>query len=342
LKKLFIIGGTGLVGAHLIGHLLKNEVQITAIYRSEEKKAEAISVISFYTSQDADFKKITWIIGNILDEEKLFHQIQGHDEVYHCAAMVSFSPFDKYKILRTNIEGTKNIINICIDHNIQKVGFISSVAAIGRSLTNEPANENDEIIYSKKFSPYKASKYLAELEAWRGIAEGLNVAIVNPSVILGEGFWENGSTPFFKQIDKGMKYYTTGSTGFVDVKDVCNSIIYLMDNELYAEKFILNSDHLTYQELFNSIAKKIGKPAPGTFASNKKLKFAWRFSYLISLITRKAPMISKYTAQSANSHTKYSNKKLVEATGLSFTPIEETIKRIADRFLEFKQNPLNH
>jgi len=331
---ILVTGGTGLVGAHLLFDLLQKEDRIHAIKRKQSSLNQVEKIFSFYTHNPSAFlQKIEWIDADLLDYYSLEEALNGIKQVYHCAAFVSFKKQDKDKMLQSNIEGTRNLVNACLQKNIEKLVHVSSIAALGRAEKGEICTEKTPWKDGDKDSPYSISKYQSEMEVWRGIAEGLNAVIVNPSVILGPGDWSKGSPSFFKLIDKGMKYYSHGMNGYVYVRDVTKVMIQLMESPISGERYILNGEDLTYLELFNMMAKTLGKEAPKIEAKSWMLKIAWRGAYLKGLLTGKKAQFTKSNARSFMSSYSYSSEKLVKDMGFEFTALQRAIELIGECYL---------
>ena len=209
------------------------------------------------------FEKIEWVNADLLNIPELELAFQGVTKVYHCAAWVSFNPKHKENMMQTNIEGTTNIVNLCLAHRIHKLCHISSVASLGCPKDGSSTNENTYWLNSPENSYYSLSKYYSEMEVWRGIEEGLNAVIVCPAIILGPGKREKGSSMIFKQVWKGLFFYTSGTNGFVDVRDVVNVMIQLMKGKIKSERFILCSESIPFKKTFDHIAKALERKNPG-------------------------------------------------------------------------------
>ena len=244
---ILVTGGTGLVGAHLLYHLLKNDEKIRAIYRSEETIEVVKKVFSYYTGDTSLINKIAWFKADITDVPSMIPAFVGIEKVYHCAAFISFNPKDYVVMRKVNIHGTAIIVNLSIDAKIKKLCFVGSIAAIGDSRNGELITEENEWNKDLDNSGYSITKFGAEMEVWRASQEDVEVVIVNPGVILGAGFWTTGSGKLFQQVYNRFKYYTEGITGFVGVKDVVTAMILLMNSNIKNERFILVSENKTYK-----------------------------------------------------------------------------------------------
>lgn len=321
---ILITGATGLVGMHLVQQLLKEGKQVKALYRNAIPAVEGVE----------------WVKGDILDVPSLAEAMQGVKEVYHCAAIVSFSPKTKQQLFKTNIEGTANVVNACIEAGVQKLCFVSSVAALGRIREDKPIDETMNWTEATSNSNYGKSKYLAEMEVWRGIAEGLNAVIVNPVIILGSGDWNKGSSEIFKSAYNEFPWYTDGSSGFVDVKDVVNAMIQLMDNNIFAQRFILSADNWPYRKVFTTIAEKFNKKPPHRRVTPLIAAIVWRLEAIKGWITGKAPMLTKETAKTAQAKVQFNNSKLLQhLPHFTYTPLEVSIDRICNELKQLHQLP---
>jgi nucleoside-diphosphate-sugar epimerase len=260
--------------------------------------------------------------------------IEADSYIFHCAAFVSFRKEDKDTLLNINIEGTKNIVQICLDKKVKKLVHVSSIAALGRGLEGKETTEEDYWDGSGNASNYSKSKFESEREVWRGIAEGLNALIVNPSVIIGPGEWGKGSSQLIQTVWKGLKFYTSGTNGYVDVRDVSTIIVKLSQSEIENERFILSSENVDYKTFFGWIAQYLEVKSPPFYAGKFLSGISWRILKIWSLFSGKDPIITKETARSANQKYKYSNQKILEAIQFEFIPVSETIRFTCEKFLE--------
>ncbi|MCL6293847.1 NAD-dependent epimerase/dehydratase family protein [Jejuia spongiicola] len=332
---ILVTGGTGLVGAHLLYKLVKNNETVRAIYRTERKLNNVKNVFSCYTDNyESLFKSIQWIQADLLDIPLLSEAFIGVTYVYHCAAFVSFEP-NKYHLLRrTNIEGTANIVNLCISNDIEKLCYVSSIATTGHSINNEPITEDTEWNPEGDNSVYAITKYGAEMEVWRATQEGLDVVIINPGVILGAGIWRYGTGNLFKKANKGIKYYTAGSIGLIDVKDVVSIMVTLLKSDIKNERFILVAENWTYKQFLQEITKAVHAKSPKKEAKVWQLQLAWKLDWLAHKLTGKRRQLTRQLATSLNSKTNYSSTKIKKAIDFEFTPIDESITTVGNLYLK--------
>ncbi len=324
---ILVTGGTGLVGSHLIFELTKQGKQIKALKRSSSRISLVESLIKAYsTAFESQLKLIEWVDGNVEDYHSIINALNGVDEVYHCAAMVSFSKRDVHRMLEINVQGTANLVDACLEKRVKKFCFVSSVAAMGSSPDGGPVDEATLWGKSKGKSGYAVSKFRSEMEVWRGIELGLNATIVNPSVIIGPGQWNSGSGLLFGTMAKGFPFYTLGITGYVDVRDVVMAMLTAMKKEMWAKRFLLNGENLTHKEVFTAIAQEMGKKPPHIEVKIWMSNVAWPLAWFFSLFSKKAPALTKDTARSGHKKTYYSSELAKKELGITFTPIEEAVK----------------
>lgn len=314
----FVTGGTGLVGSHLIKTLLDAGTPVRALCRHPYE--------GFLLSEE-DRRRVEWLPGDILDPQSLEEGMQGVHRVYHCAAMVSFNPRHAETLFKVNIEGTANVVNAALLTGVEKLAHVSSVAALGRSPAGGLTNESMKWDEETNKSLYGKSKFGAEMEVWRGMAEGLETVIVNPSTILGAGDWETGSARIFKSVYEGFPWYTEGINGFVDVRDVAEALVRLMDSPIHSRQFILSAGNWSYHRLFDEIAAGFGKRSPYKKVTPFLAEVVWRAEKLKGLISGKDPLLTKETARTAQAVSRFDNGKILEALpGFGFTPLEEAVR----------------
>lgn len=315
-SNILVTGGTGLLGTHLILQLAQQGQYVRALYR--------------HSIPEIIKDKATWVQGDLLDIVSIESALQGIEQVYHVAGMVSFNPKDKDLLFKINVEGTANLVNACLDAGIKKMVHVSSVAALGRIRPGEQIDEQMKWSNETSNSFYGKTKYLGELEVWRGICEGLHAVIVNPSIIIGEhGNWNTGSMNIFRNIYKGFPWYSLGGTGFVDADDVSRAMIDLMASEIVGEKFIVSAENISYQQLFNWVADAFNISRPQKKVTPFIAALVWRIEKVKSIFTGKSPLITKESAKTSLTVAAFQNKKLLNALPLfQYTPLLQSVNRI--------------
>ena len=330
-----VTGASGLVGSHLMLRLLTQNKAVKALYRSKTSLENAKKIFSLYNKQ-ALFEQIIWVQGEVNDIISLENAIENVTHVYHCAALVSFKKSDRDKLFKINVEGTKNLVNVCLNAGVKKLCHVSSTAAIGHSTKEEISTENSLWKSDKNTSNYSLSKYFSEMEVWRGMEEGLEVVVVNPSIILGPGDWNQGSSELFLKVWKGLNYYTLGKNAFVDVRDVAKAMDLLMESNISGERFLVISENISYKDLFFMMAKALNKPLPKIEIKTWMLGLAWRLEAIRAFVFQKSPLVTKETAKSSMAFRQYSNQKIKTALAFEFIDVSQSIQETAAIFLKEK------
>lgn len=335
---IFVTGGTGMVGAHLLYDLVSKGEKVRALKRTGSSIQRTEKIFAFYSPEfQSLMQKIEWVEGDILEKDSLREHLSGVDQIYHAAAMVSFDPQDRDIMIHNNCEGTANLVDLALSLQILRFCHVSSIAAIGSPPEGIEANEDHPWRNNMEHSAYAESKYLSEMEVWRAIFQGLNAVIVNPSVILGPGDWKTGSSVLFYTVWKGLKFYTKGGTGFVDVRDVTTAMRLLMDDEVWEsvknQRYILNAENIPFRGFFSQLADCLNVKRPKFFAGDTILKLVWRLTSLKSFLTGAQPSITRETARSANKLSYYDGSKICRAIGFEYTPVEVSIRNICVLFL---------
>ena len=311
------------MGSELIRQLLSRDYQVRAIYNKTP-------LPDFQSNQIQQFQC------DILDIIGLEDAMQDVTEVYHCAAIVTFDPARKRELFKINIEGTTNVVNAALIAGVKKMVHVSSVAALGRIREDGPVNESMNWTEETSNSAYGQSKYLGEMEVWRGIGEGLDAVIVNPSTILGYGDWNNSSCAIFKSAYDEFPWYSNGVNGFVDVEDTARAAVLLMESGISNQRFIINGDNWSFRELFNTMADAFGKKRPHRAATPTLSAIAWRIEKVKSLFSGKPSLLTKESARIAQTTTYFNNRKLCDALpGFAFTPLDQSVKNACNHYLQY-------
>jgi nucleoside-diphosphate-sugar epimerase len=331
---ILVTGGTGLVGADLLYWLAQEQQKVRAIYRDKAGLAAVKNVFSYYTSDvELYFSKIEWVQADIVNLISLESAFEGITHVYHAAALVSFNPKDYFSMRKINIDGTANVVNLCIEKGIEKLCYVSSIATLEKSSKNEPISELSEWNAESNNYGYAITKYGAEMEVWRATQEGVPVVMVNPGVILGPGFWHQGTGELFKKGFYNFPFYSEGVTGFVGVNDVAKAMILLMKSEVQNERFILVSENKSFKEVLFGIADNFGKKRPFIKVNKLLAELAWMADLLISKISGKKIAISKQSARASLNVYKYSSAKIKTQLNFEFEKMQDVIKQTCYSFI---------
>lgn len=329
-----ITGTTGLLGAHLAYALLEQGHQIKALKRKHSSTKLLERIFSYYTNEPEELMAgIHWSIGDVNDISSLEDFLNEGDLVYHCAGYVSFEKSKRAVVKQVNVEGTANLVDASLHKNVSKLVHASSIAALGRASEDGMISERSKWKNSKRNTWYAVTKMLGEQEVWRGQMEGLKTAIVNPGIILGPGPWENGSSKLFTTVWNGLKYYTPGVNGYVDVRDVAKAMVLLMASEIESERFVLVYENINYQSFFTKIASALNVEAPSKQATPFMAELAWRMDAIRSFLAQKSPMITKETARTAMKKHYYDGSKIEKQLNFKYRSLEDTIAHTANCFL---------
>ena len=314
---IFISGSSGLIGSYITKLLIDQGHSVRALKRPDSD----LSLLGSYSD------RIEWIEGDIDDVSLLKEALKNIETVIHCAAIVSYIPQDREKMYKVNVEGTANIVNAAIANNVGTFCHISSIAAIAKSGNEKIINEEfglQELTFS---THYAKSKYLAELEVYRGKEEGLKIFIVNPSVVLGPGDWDKGSTSLFKYVFKKNLFYTQGSLNYVDVRDVAQIAHELLNTEkpINGHRFILNAGSIPYKDFFHKTGLLFQVKSPSIRASPFISEIAWRLVYLKNLFSSRKTIITKETVRLGKNQFFYDSGKIRSLLGFHFRSLDETL-----------------
>ncbi len=319
------------MGAHLLHALLIRGERIRATKRSTSNLDDIALAFSFYQDDSvALLEQVEWVECNLLNPFEVDELMEGIKRVFHCAAAVSFNPKDEIKLLEINPAITANLVNAALEHEVEHFAHVSSVAAIGRTQGNEEfITEKTEWKNSPDNSKYAIGKYLAELEVWRGVEEGLPAAMINPTVILGAGNWNHTSNTLFRRFSQPSAFYTKGGNGFVDVRDVVEALLIVSDKRISGERYITVGENVTFLDLMTLFARAFGINPPKKAVRPWLMEIAWRAEKLRSMLTGRPPMLTKETARTSQHVWRYSNTKATEELKISFTPLKESIETYA-------------
>jgi nucleoside-diphosphate-sugar epimerase len=327
--KILVTGGTGFIGSYLLRYLVQQGFTQVHALRRHGSRLDLVGDVA---------DKIHWVAGDILDLPSLEEAMQGVSQVYHCAAIVSLSSKDASRMLHVNEVGTANVVNVALACGVGKLVHVSSIAALGRTKSGDTITEQTKWEENKLNSHYAISKRLSEMQIWRGKEEGLTVAIVNPALVIGSGFWSEGTARIMSMVAKGLPFYPVGGSGFVDVRDVARFCMLLMNSDLQGERYILCGENLMQRDFLSRVATVLSKRPPWIAATPLISSLAWYGSWLLSLFTRRGTLITRESMRVSNSTFRYNNSKSTSVFGFRYTPIDETIVQTAGQLLEARRH----
>ena len=328
---IFLTGGTGLIGSYILMMLMQEKKQVRALRRSSSNLSTCKKIFSYYQLSNL-FSEIIWCEGDINDIPSLEENMKDCDIVIHAAALVSFQKSDLESLKKINIEGTANVMNVALSYNYKRCIYISSVSTFSRDSNDLEVNEESYFRSDKNVSNYAFSKYYAEQEVWRASSEGLDVIILNPSIVLGPGNWDKGSSKIFQRIYNGLKFYSTGSSGYIDVYDVAKITMLFLENKIKNERFLLNGTNISYKNAFNKIADEFGVKRATIKVTPFLKELAWRLDSIKSFVTGRPSLLTKETANSAMKNVSYSSSKVKKTLDYEFIPFDVTIKKYCSFF----------
>lgn len=324
-SKIAITGSTGFLGSHIVRGLFEKGYHNIVALKRAGSKLDLLSDVK---------EKITWIEGDLLDIVALNALVENAQYVVHSAAKVSYNPKDSQEVYKVNVEGTENVVNACLSNRVTKLLYVSSVAAIGRIKSGVVIDETTEWSESNFNTHYATAKYLAEMQVWRGMVEGLKIGILNPSLILGPSYWGDSSTKLFTHVADGSKIYPTGKSGFVDVRDVCRLLIKLMESEIVNERIIAVSEIKSYHEVFSFMATKLDIKPPSIRIGKVLGALAWRLFWIKRVILGGDPPVTKETVRITSGDFLYDNSKSKNLLDHTYISVEKSIEDTIEKYSE--------
>jgi nucleoside-diphosphate-sugar epimerase len=310
-----ITGANGLLGNFILKKFISEKMPTVGLRRVN-------SDLSFVPEE---FKKIEWRVADVNDSNSLLESLKDIDTVVHTAAVVSFDPRAEDKIYNTNVEGTRNVVNACLSLGVRNLIFISSVAALGRKKGQTKINESNQWTESELNSDYAKSKYFSELEVFRGQEEGLNISIVNPSVILAPANSGKSSAQIFSYVQKERSFYTDGNINYVDVRDVAEVVFKLYTEKIIGEKFIANAGQVGLKELMDQIAIRLNKKPPTIKINSNLLQVAAWLEEMRCRITGSEALISRQSVKMPKEKFIYQNEKSIKFLKMEYRSLAETL-----------------
>ncbi|MFM2317061.1 MAG: hypothetical protein RLZZ155_1393 [Bacteroidota bacterium] len=323
----FVTGATGLIGSHLVLRLVEEGMPVTALFRNEKGQSEVYNLFQFYGKENL-FPLVEWVKGDVEDADDMYELTEGADIVFHCAAIVSYHKKEASRMLEVNINGTKNVVNACIENDVKHLIHISSISALGDS-KGEIIDEETPRNFNDYHSNYSKGKYLSEQEVWRGVQEGLNATILNPGVIFGPNNCTRSSGTMIARIDKGLPALPAGGSGIVSVLDVVEVMVLAAKQAPTNERYILCAENVRMSELFTKIANALHVKIGKNIAKKWQIVLVYYMEALIELFTGKRATITREIIRNYDEVKQFDGSKVTRAFEFqyrdTFTSIEDTI-----------------
>jgi len=316
---ILVTGGTGFLGGHVIDNLI--DLGFTNIHSI----SRALSV--------QPRKNINYHICDILDIPELEEYVDQADYIIHTAGIISYQKKDYQKMFDVNEKGTENLLNLSLLSHVKKFIHISSTAAFGNSGKQEIIDE--AYIWNNKnhFTQYGLSKHMAEMQVWRAQAEGLSTIILSPSLMLGAGDWKRGTASIFNTIYRGLDYYPAGINGMVDVKDVAQLACDMIGNGKSSNLYIINAENLSYQKLFEKIARAFNKNIPHKAITGWRKYLALIIDFWKSVSLNRERHLSLENLRNTELVKTYDNRKLLQDIHYEYRSISETVDDVVQKYL---------
>ena len=315
-EGILITGGTGFIGAYIIRELIEKGYKKIRVLRRSSSDDRLLQAFSNH---------IEYVEGDVLDLPKIESALRDMHSVIHAAAVITFNPRQRAGMYHVNIEGTENMVNSSLHCGISRFLHVSSIAALGRPKQKRHLSEQTTWEKSRNNSHYAITKNKAEREVWRGVAEGLNAFAVNPSTVIGAGFWDRPAANIVSEMDKGVSFYPTGSTGFVDVRDVARMSVALLEKAIAGEKYVLNSANSEWKTFLDKLADALQAKKPTKALDGFTKKMAGLTGWLMTNVLRTTPLITNEIIRNVSCHYEYASAKSEASTDLSYTPLDTTI-----------------
>lgn len=320
--KTLVTGATGFIGASIVRELLMDGREVRVLVRP--------------TSNLANLKGLDVEIwrGDLLDSPSLRRGLIGCDVLYHAAADYRLWVRNPDEMFRTNVGGTKALLEAALEIGISRVVYTSSVGTLGNPGYDRPGNEETRVELSDMVGPYKKSKFLAEREAEKFIARGLPLVIVHPSTPVGP--WDIKPTPTGKIIvdflKRKMPAYLDTGLNLIAVEECARGHILAELKGCSGRRYILGNANLSLCDIFIMLQEITGIPAPKVRLPYFPVLVAAWLNDGVSRITGREPLIPLAGVQMASHHMYFDSGRAVRELGLPQTPVKEALERAVGWF----------
>ncbi|MBW6536218.1 MAG: NAD-dependent epimerase/dehydratase family protein [Mariniphaga sp.] len=318
--RCLVTGATGFIGNRLVQELLNRKMQVHVLVRSKNKLPADIR------------EKVTVFCGDITNQAAVDSATKNCESIFHLAGFAGIWSKDKTIPFRTNVEGTKNILETALRNNIQKVVFTSSAATFSSSAQGELIDENYPLP-DTYFTEYEQTKREAEQICLDYCTKGVDTVIVNPTRVFGPGLLNksNSVSILIKNYMKGTWRIIPGDGNqignYVFIDDVVNGHILALERGIPGEKYILGGTNISYNKFFDTIAE-VGDKKYKLFHLPHPVMYAFsKFELFCAETFGKPPLITPPWVKRYNQNRPVSSQKAIEDLSYSVTPLPEGIEK---------------
>jgi len=320
--KILVTGATGFIGSVLTRKLVEADADVR-IFR---RKTSSLNLIADVADD------VEHAVGDVTHAPSLYEAMDDVDRVYHVAAKVSFARRDRDLLRRVNADGTANVVNAALEASVDRLVHTSSMAAFGRPpAADTPIDETTAWRNAPHRSAYARSKRRSELEVHRGIAEGLDAVIVNPSLVFGVGGPDTNTRRIVDAVRRGwLRAVPTGGTNVVDVKDVVAGHRRAMAKGETGRRYFLGGENRSWSAIVTTLADAFDVDPPSYTVPSFLLKTGAVVAEAVAGVTRTQPLLTRTMARTASKTYRYDNSRARSELGCSFRPFADTAQRIAE------------
>ena len=321
--KAFVTGATGFVGSHVARSLADQGAELRLLVRPTSRTANLEGIAG---------ERVT---GDLREPESLRKAMAGCEAVFHVAADYRLWTRDPQQMYRSNVEGTRNIIQAAQEAGVRRVVYTSSVATMGFTSNGHLADENSPVELGDMIGHYKRSKFQAEQVALEAGRTGVDVVVVNPTTPVGER--DIKPTPSGRVIVDFLKrkfpaYVDTG-LNLVDVAEVAHGHIAALEKGRRGERYILGGENLTLKQILDKLAAITGLPSPRV-----KLPYAVAMATGIvdtavnGLLLRREPRATVDAVRMGRKKMFVSSAKAERALDWKVVPVNDALRRAVEWF----------
>jgi dihydroflavonol-4-reductase len=321
--KAFVTGATGFLGSHVAAALAAQGAQLRLLVRptSDLKNLQGLNAET--------------ATGDLRDPASLERAISGCDTVFHVAADYRLWVRDPREMYRSNVEGTRSILQAALKNNVRRIVYTSSVATVGFTGKGRPADEDSPVALADMIGHYKRSKFMAEqvaMEAGRG---GMPVVTVNPTTPVGEQ--DIKPTPTGRIVVDFLKrkfpaYVETG-LNLVDVRDCARGHLAALEKGRPGERYILGGENLTLKQILDKLGNITGLPSP-------KLKLPYFVAFAAGFVDeavtgrmlQREPRATVETVRMGKKKMFASSDKAERELGWKIVPVDAALRRAVEWF----------